>query len=92
MPLIQRKLDGFVLWFFSNKDSLEAQERGRACPSHEKPEDCPTHQLPGHSCPFDATGNKNSAAAADALEWTADECSEAGARVDGFTTEASGTL
>ena len=89
VPLIEKKLDGFALWFFANKGKIEAQERGEVCPNHANPEDCPTHQLPGHSCPF--TKNKQ---AEEALtrSWTADECSEAEARVEAYKTKAERQL
>jgi len=61
VPLIERKLNAFVLWFFANKDKLDAQERGDVCPHHEDPDDCPSKNDASHACPF--TKSKNAPAA-----------------------------
>ena len=86
VPLIEKKLDGFVLWFFANKDQLEAKERGEACPHHDDPEACPSKNDASHACPF--TRKKEASAAS----WTADECSEAEAHVERYVTKAERQL
>ena len=89
VPLIEKKLDGFVLWFFANKEKLEAQERGEACPHHEDPDDCPSKNDASHACPF--TKNREAKAALEA-SWTAEECSEAEARAAAYKTKAERQL
>lgn len=89
VPLIEKKLDGFVLWFFANKEKLEAQERGEACPHHEDPDDCPSKDDASHSCPF--TKNKQAEEALRAT-WTAEECSEAEERLAAYKTKAERQL
>lgn len=74
LPLIQQKLDGFTLWFFANKEKLEAQARGEACPHHESPDDCPSKDDPSHACPFTRAAEM---AEATKPTWIADECAEA---------------
>jgi exonuclease VII small subunit len=89
VPLIQNKLDGFVLWFFANKEKLEAQARGEACPHHESPDDCPSKNDASHLCPFT---RGHHAEAAIGSRWTADECSEAEAQVEKQVTKAERQL
>jgi hypothetical protein len=86
VPLIEKKLDGFKLWFFANKDKLEAQERGEACPHHEDPDNCPSKNDASHSCPF--TKGK------EALNttWTAEECDGAEEKMAAYKTKAEHQL
>ena len=88
VPLIEKKLDGFVLWFFANKDKLEAQERGEACPHHESLDDCPSKNDPSHACPFTQSKQADTVMST----WTADECSEAEVVVEKTITKAERQL
>jgi hypothetical protein len=90
VPLIEKKLDGFVLWFFANKEKLEAQARGEACPHHDNPDDCPSKNDASHACPF--TRQAEQAKAVASASWTAEECSEAEAKVEKEITKAEQQL
>ena len=82
VPLIEKKLDGFVLWFFANKKELEAKARGEACPHHDSLDDCPSRNDPSHACPFERPEE------AAGSTWMADECKE----VEREVTEAERQL
>lgn len=89
VPLIEKRLDGFKLWFFANKGKLEEKDRVEVCPHHENSDECPSKNDTSHSCPF-----TKSILAEEALRasWTDEECSSAEVQVAAYKTKAERQL